>query len=63
MEFRIVDRNGCTKWVDNLCIPVRGDDGVYLGGRASNRDITERKHAEAAVDQGASFYFTLEEIR
>jgi len=46
MEFRIVDRNGCTKWVDHICTPVSGDNGVFLGRRASNRDITDRKHAE-----------------
>jgi hypothetical protein len=46
MEFRIVDRNGCTKWIDHLCTSVTGDNGVHLGRRVSNRDITDRKHAE-----------------
>lgn len=46
MEFRIVDRNGDTKWIAHVCAPITGDNGAYLGRRVSNRDITERKFAE-----------------
>jgi light-regulated signal transduction histidine kinase (bacteriophytochrome) len=46
IEFRIVDRKGCTKWIGHLCTPVVGDNGALLGRRASNRDITESKHAD-----------------
>ena len=53
MEFRIIDRNGCTKWIGHVCTPVTGDNGVFLGRRASNRDITERKHAEVELKRQA----------
>ena len=46
MELRIVDKNGCVKWIAHLCTPVMGDDRAHLGRRVSNRDITERKRAE-----------------
>jgi PAS domain S-box-containing protein len=45
-EFRIVDRNGGTKWIAHVCAPITGEGGAYLGRRVSNRDITKRKHAE-----------------
>ena len=31
MEFRIVDRNGDTKWIAHVCAPITGDNGAYLG--------------------------------
>jgi PAS domain S-box-containing protein len=45
-DFRIVTRGGETRWIAHACVRVYGSDGQYLGRRASNRDITERKGAE-----------------
>ena len=47
MEFRIIDAAGQEHWLEHLCRPVRDDAGRPLGFRGSNRDITERKLAEA----------------
>jgi PAS domain S-box-containing protein len=47
VEFRIRHRNGEERWVEHICQPVTDASGRHLGRRASNRDITERKAAEA----------------
>ncbi len=49
LDFRLVDREGEIKWVNHVCQPVFGRDGTWLGSRGSNRDITARKSAEAAL--------------
>ena len=52
LEFRILTRNGEIRWIDHICRAVYGSfDHKYLGRRASNRDITQRKHAEDALEQ------------
>jgi PAS domain S-box-containing protein len=47
IEFRIVRKNGGIRWISHGCMAVFGSDGQPLGRRASNRDITERRRAEA----------------
>ncbi|MCW3995851.1 MAG: PAS domain S-box protein [Candidatus Bathyarchaeota archaeon] len=49
IDFRIVKRDGEVRWVSHACQPVFDDDGKWIGRRASNRDITERKKAEEAL--------------
>ncbi len=46
IDFRITKPNGEVRWINHVCQLVRGADGRWLGRRASNRDITERKRAE-----------------
>ena len=48
-EFRIINRNGEVHWLGHACQPVLGEEGRFLGRRASNRDITERKQAEEEI--------------
>ncbi len=48
-EFRIVHRDGTTRWLAQACQPVYGDRGEYLGLRGSNREVTDRKKAERAL--------------
>jgi PAS domain S-box-containing protein len=43
MEFRIVTRKGDTRWISHSCQPVFGQDGRWLGRRASNRDISRSR--------------------
>jgi PAS domain S-box-containing protein len=45
MEFRIVGRDGQVRWVSHVCGPIYVN-GEFLGRRASNRDITEKKKLE-----------------
>lgn len=49
MEFRIVRKDGETRWISHCCQPVHSETGKYLGRRVSNRDVTEKKAAEAQL--------------
>jgi PAS domain S-box-containing protein len=49
IEFRIRHRDGDERWVEHICQPVTDGSGRHLGRRASNRDITERKAANAML--------------
>jgi PAS domain S-box-containing protein len=46
LEFRIRTAGGQVRWVDHVCSRVTGEDGVFLGVRGSNRDVTEKKESE-----------------
>ena len=49
IEYRLHHKNGEVRWIDHVCQPVWDASGEYLGRRASNRDITKRKHTEALL--------------
>lgn len=51
MEFSLKKADGSIIWVEHICQPVFSFEGRYLGRRASNRDITERKTAEKAREE------------
>jgi PAS domain S-box-containing protein len=51
IQFRILTRKGETRWIEHTCRPVTDQDGRFQGYRGSNRDVTERKVAEAKVQQ------------
>ena len=46
IRFRIVDRQGETRWIEHVCTPIYGANGELMGERGTNRDITARKEAE-----------------
>jgi PAS domain S-box-containing protein len=48
-EFRIVHRDGTVRWLAQACQPVFSERGEYLGVRGSNREVTDRKRAEEAL--------------
>jgi len=50
-EFRIVSKDGETRWINHRCRPVFDQHGNWLGIRAGNRDITERKHIEEEISK------------
>jgi PAS domain S-box-containing protein len=54
VEFRIKTHSGDERWIAHICQPVYGNDGSFLGRRASNRDITEKKQGETALRQAHS---------
>ncbi len=56
LDFRIIHRDGQTRWISHACQAVYGKDGQSLGRRASNRDITERKQAQEALRQSEEQY-------
>jgi diguanylate cyclase (GGDEF)-like protein/PAS domain S-box-containing protein len=61
LSFRIVRPDGEIRWLEHLCRPVYDDNGAFLGRRASNRDITERKQAEDAMEENREKYHGLSE--
>ncbi len=44
-EFRIIAKDGQVRWLSHVCGPIYVN-GEFLGRRASNRDITEKKKLE-----------------
>jgi PAS domain S-box-containing protein len=46
IAFRIRRKDGSVRWVEHSCRAITGTEGTFLGVRASNRDVTERKQAE-----------------
>jgi PAS domain S-box-containing protein len=55
-EFRILSTSGEVRWIAHVCKVVRAHDGAYLGRRASNRDITDRKKAEQKLAESEKKY-------
>lgn len=51
LEFRIVHRDGRERWIGHACKLVLDSNGQSLGRRVSDRDITERKHTDQALEQ------------
>ncbi len=49
VAFRIVRPDGGCRWIGHVCRPVYDNNGRYMGIRGSNRDISERKRAETAI--------------
>ena len=50
MDFRIVHKAGQTVWLNHKCVSISRTDGTSLGRRTSNRDITDRKKMEMALE-------------
>jgi diguanylate cyclase (GGDEF)-like protein/PAS domain S-box-containing protein len=46
LDFRIYSKQGELRWISHVCQLVYDDQGRHIGQRASNRDISARKHAE-----------------
>jgi len=46
LELRIVTKDGELRWLSHICRGIFQPGGVYLGQRASNRDITVRKQIQ-----------------
>jgi PAS domain S-box-containing protein len=51
IELRLITKTGAVRWIHHMCQPVFDEHGHFLGSIGSNRDITERKHAEEALQE------------
>jgi PAS domain S-box-containing protein len=49
--LRLVHRNGSERWFEHTCTPVFDADGAWIGRRAVNRDITDRRAIELRLDE------------
>jgi PAS domain S-box-containing protein len=50
IEFRIITRSGEIKYIEHRCRSVYRSGGTWIGNRGSNKDITERKRFEKALE-------------
>ena len=63
LDFRIVTREGETRWIAHSCTSVYSEDRKMLGRRACNRDITLRKRMEQELRESQErFQRALESI-
>ena len=46
IEFRIITKSKKERWIGHICQTVYDNNGINIGQRGSNRDITESKQAE-----------------
>ena len=51
LRFRIITKTNEIKWIHHICRAIRDEQGLYLGKRASNRDVTDHKRAEDALKE------------
>ncbi len=51
IDFRIAKRNGEVVWINHACRRVNSPEGLFLGRRGSNRDITDRKKHEKELEK------------
>ncbi len=49
IEFRIITRKGEERWIGHVCRTVYDNNGLNLGQRGSNRDITKQKIMESII--------------
>lgn len=59
IEFRIIDTENKTRFIEHVCQPVYNSEGEYLGLRGSNREITERKLVETELHNSESRFRSL----
>jgi len=50
-DVRIITRQGQERWIAHACCAVNDSDGRPMGRRGCNRDVTDRKQAELALQQ------------
>lgn len=46
IEFRIITKSGEERWIGHICQTIYDSNGLDLGQRGCNRDITKRKQTE-----------------
>ncbi|HLO29788.1 MAG TPA: PAS domain S-box protein [Anaerolineales bacterium] len=51
LDYRVFTKTNEVRWISHSCDPVYAPDGKYMGRSGTNRDITERKRAEARLEQ------------
>ena len=56
IHFRIITKNGLSKWCSMSYQPIYSSQGEFIGIRNSIRDISERKKAEADLETSEERY-------
>ena len=60
-QFRIIRRDGSTRWIEILRHSIYDESGKFIGVRGSKRDITERKKMEQLLKTSNRKYALLSE--
>jgi PAS domain S-box-containing protein len=68
VQFRIQRPDGAIRWIEHVCQPVTDEAGEFIGIRASNQDVTERKQGELEIERlkeqlQADYSYLQEEIK
>lgn len=53
LEYRFIRKDGMVRWMGHICQSAYTPEGLYLGRRGSNQDITERKQTEEKLNRQA----------
>ena len=61
IQYRIITKNGDTKWISHECCPIYNAAGKFIGYRGSNKDITRRKKMEQLLRMSNQKYKLLSE--
>lgn len=56
LDYRIITKNGRTRWISHWCSAVQNDKGEFLGRRESNRDITDRIEKEVELEKWGQIF-------
>lgn len=59
VSFRIYTKENKIRFIEHVCQPVYDSEGVYLGTRGTNLDVTEKKQAELQVFETKEMYRSL----
>jgi PAS domain S-box-containing protein len=62
LQFRIKRSDGEVRWIEHACQPVYTQGNKFLGFRASNRDITARKHVEQKLHDSEKTLVKAQEV-
>ncbi len=52
-EFRIITKNGKTRWLNHVCRAIVDSRGNWLGRRASQGDVTEKRQLQQHIEETA----------
>jgi len=61
VQYRIITKNGDTRWISHECCPIYNAAGEFIGNRGSNKDITRRKKMEQLLQMSNQKYKLLSE--
>jgi len=61
LEVRIIHKTGEVVWIFHSCVSICDENGIYLGRRGCNRDITSRRQMEEQLRQSEDRYRSLAE--
>ena len=61
-EYRLVAKNGQTKWMAASWGPMKDDSGKQIGVQGSERDVTDRKRAEDALRESHERYLQAQKL-